>query len=87
MRAAVGKTCSDQGVIEGYKETTTDSLRDCREFVRWCNEKWPKTKAGGEGLVVPVVTPRFVSTHMEDREMSSSRDEIGSQGFRVDVTL
>lgn len=62
VRAAVGKTSSDLNLPEDYVETVEGSLRDTRSFVEWCLREWPKREEGegGEGLVSPVVTPRFV---------------------------
>lgn len=60
VRAAVGKTASDLNLPENYVETTEGSLRDTRAFVEWCLREWPKGESA-EGLVSPVVTPRFVS--------------------------
>lgn len=60
LRAAVGKTASDRGLPEEYVETAEGSIRDTEKFVQWCHERW-----GREGLVVPVITPRFVPTCSE----------------------
>lgn len=63
LRAAIGKVCSDRNVPEGYMETREESLRGTEEFVKWCKETFKSAEGEEEGLVVPVVTPRFVSTH------------------------
>ncbi|KAI5851880.1 hypothetical protein BZA05DRAFT_398133 [Tricharina praecox] len=57
QRALVGKTCSDQLLPEDYVETTAGSLADTEVFVKSVYERH-----GRNGLVMPVVTPRFVPT-------------------------
>ncbi|TGZ78841.1 Metallo-dependent hydrolase [Ascodesmis nigricans] len=62
LRAAIGKVCSDRNVPEGYMETREESLRGTEEFVKWCKETFKSAEGEEEGLVVPVVTPRFIPT-------------------------
>lgn len=55
QRAFVGKTCSDQFLPDYYVETTESSLADTENFIVFCRDSW-----GKNGLVQPVITPRFV---------------------------
>lgn len=68
QRAFVGKTCSDQFLPDYYVETTesdsvpdptrsptSTTLADTENFIVFCRNSW-----GKDGLVQPVITPRFV---------------------------
>ncbi|KAJ3065160.1 hypothetical protein HK102_008016 [Quaeritorhiza haematococci] len=62
QRALVGKVCMDQNGGEGYVETTEGALRDMEDFIVYVKGKGKGEGKGKEGLVMPVVTPRFIPT-------------------------
>ena len=55
QRAFVGKVLMDRNGVEGYQETTEESLAGCEEIIEHCS------RASGD-LVRPVLTPRFLPT-------------------------
>lgn len=57
QRALVGKVCMDRNSPDDYQETTQENLDRTRDFVTYVRES-----DDGRGLVLPVVTPRFVPT-------------------------
>lgn len=60
QRAFIGKVCSDRLSPDYYVETTSNSLRDTEEFIV------NVLKLESNGLVQPIVTPRFALSCSND---------------------
>eukprot|EP01127_Copromyxa_protea_P005380 TRINITY_DN1531_c0_g1_i1.p1 TRINITY_DN1531_c0_g1~~TRINITY_DN1531_c0_g1_i1.p1 ORF type:complete len:386 (-),score=89.02 TRINITY_DN1531_c0_g1_i1:346-1503(-) len=58
QRAYVGKVNMDRNSPDKYRETTEGSIKDTEAFVEWSVAR----KSFQDGLVVPILTPRFVPT-------------------------
>lgn len=58
QRALIGKVCMDRYCPEDYCETLEENLNGTEEVIRYIRS----SAAGRNGLLLPVVTPRFIPT-------------------------
>mmetsp|Transcript_7669 Transcript_7669/g.11271 ORF Transcript_7669/g.11271 Transcript_7669/m.11271 type:complete len:495 (+) Transcript_7669:19-1503(+) len=58
QRALIGKVCMDRNCPEDYCETTEENLRGTEDIVQYIRN----SSAGRNGLLMPVITPRFIPT-------------------------
>jgi len=61
QRAFVGKVTQDINSPPDYVETTSNALKNTEKFIQYC-----LGSAGRNGLIRPVITPRFVPTCSQD---------------------